>query len=59
MKFLIVAALRAVPRSRDCVKEPMLLDWRAYVMRIAPIGVAASLDIALSQWSLEYITISL
>ena len=40
-------------------KERVVLAWPEYIARIAPIGVAAGLDICLSNWALEYITVSL
>ena len=35
------------------------LDWSTYFRRIVPTGIASAADIGLSNWSLQYITISL
>jgi solute carrier family 35 protein C2 len=35
------------------------LDWSAYLKRIVPTGIASVGDIGFSNWSLQYITISL
>ena len=36
------------------------LNWKEYIMsRVALVAVVSGLDIGLSQWSLEYVTLSL
>ncbi|KAK2153053.1 hypothetical protein LSH36_309g00021 [Paralvinella palmiformis] len=58
MKFLIASLIRTV-WSACTGKERITLDWWNYCKRVAPPGIASSLDIGLSNWSFEYITISL
>jgi len=45
------------PQNND--RERVKLTWPILWRKIAPTGIAASLDISLSNWSLQYITISL
>jgi len=33
--------------------------WRPYAAQLAPAGIASALDIGLSNWSFEFITVSL
>ena len=40
-------------------KKRITLDWCTYVKRIIPTGIASAADIGFSNWSLQYITISL
>lgn len=35
------------------------LNWKEYMSRVALVAVVSGLDIGLSQWSLEYVTLSL
>jgi hypothetical protein len=35
------------------------LDWTTYLKRIIPTGIASAADIGFSNWSLQYITITL
>lgn len=57
-KFLLAATIRSF-MSCKTNKERVTLPWGEYVKRVAPPGVAASLDIGLSNWSFEFITVSL
>ena len=36
-----------------------LLGWHDYISKVAPVGVASSWDIGLSQWSLKFVTVAL
>ncbi|CAJ0567324.1 unnamed protein product, partial [Mesorhabditis spiculigera] len=42
-----------------CGPPRIRLSWKEQVRWLAPIGVCASLDIGLSNWALEYVTVSL
>ncbi|XP_074644986.1 solute carrier family 35 member C2-like isoform X2 [Tubulanus polymorphus] len=58
VKFLIALAIRSIlycKTGRDRVE----LGWRVYASKIAPTGISSSIDIGLSNWSFEYITVSL
>lgn len=37
----------------------IFLDWHTYVTRLLPTSLASATDIGLSNWSLQYITVSL
>ncbi|KAI0240421.1 Solute carrier family 35 member C2 [Lamellibrachia satsuma] len=58
VKFVLASCIRCVLTYRTG-KERTTLPWSMYIMRIAPPGFASSLDIGLSNWGLEFITISL
>lgn len=57
-KFCISSFFRWVLYMRTG-KERVTLAWKVYFLKVAPPGVASSLDIGLSNWSFEYISISL
>ena len=40
-------------------RKRIVLDWSTYCRRIVPTGIASAADIGFSNWSLQYITISL
>lgn len=40
-------------------RKRVLIDWNTYVTRLLPTSMASACDIGLSNWSLQYITISL
>ncbi|CAF0964249.1 unnamed protein product [Rotaria sordida] len=46
-------------RHQNNDRERVNLTWPILWRKIAPTGITASLDISLSNWSLQYITISL
>lgn len=58
VKFILVACVRMTWESWTKVRRPVL-TWRPYVSQIAPVGIASALDIGLSNWSFEFITVSL
>ena len=72
-KFFLASFIRSVlnclskkkykPNERNVnylVQERRItLDWATYLKRIIPTGIASAADIGLSNWSLQYITISL
>ncbi|VUZ57292.1 unnamed protein product [Hymenolepis diminuta] len=40
-------------------KRNIELSWKDYIIQVSPTGIASALDIGLSNWSFEFITISL
>lgn len=57
-KFVLAAFIRWIWFCKSG-QERVILPWGEYFKRVAPPGFAASLDIGLSNWSFEFITISL
>ncbi|BFZ19512.1 hypothetical protein BsWGS_22551 [Bradybaena similaris] len=57
-KFVASCVVRLILECRTGTPRVML-DWGTYVRRVAPAGLVSSLDIGLSNWSFEMITISL
>ncbi|CAC5396332.1 SLC35C2 [Mytilus coruscus] len=58
IKFILAGLCRCL--LQVCTsKERVTLPWDINVKRIAPTGIASILDIALSNWSFEFITVSL
>ena len=45
--------------SKWTKEERITLTWKQYMSRVALVAIVSGLDIGLSQWSLEYITLSL
>ncbi|XP_064640979.1 solute carrier family 35 member C2-like isoform X2 [Lineus longissimus] len=58
IKFLLALLCRTIWELKTG-KERILLSWDLYVRKVAPTGISSSLDIGLSNWSFEYITVSL
>ncbi|XP_046440117.1 solute carrier family 35 member C2-like [Daphnia pulex] len=58
VKFMLAAACRIVWEYWTNHKRP-ILAWQPYTVQLAPAGIASALDIGLSNWSLEFITVSL
>ncbi|CAD6186326.1 unnamed protein product [Caenorhabditis auriculariae] len=57
VKYTLAVVIRAL---YECVKGPRArVSLRDQLRWLAPIGICASLDIGLSNWALEYVTISL
>lgn len=58
VKFILAGLVRCL---MDCkTKESrVILSWSVYFKGIAPAGMASALDIGLSNWSFEFITVSL
>jgi hypothetical protein len=55
---MLAAACRIVWEYWTNHKRP-ILAWQPYTVQLAPAGIASALDIGLSNWSLEFITVSL
>lgn len=58
VKFMMAAGCRIVWEHWTHCKRPVLA-WQSYTVQLAPAGIASALDIGLSNWSLEFITVSL
>ncbi|XP_070575080.1 solute carrier family 35 member C2-like [Ptychodera flava] len=58
LKFILAFIVRQITW---CItkKKPVTLGWSLYLRRVAPTGLATSLDIGLSNWSFLFITVSL
>ncbi|KAK6729028.1 hypothetical protein RB195_006216 [Necator americanus] len=57
VKWLAAVSIRAV--YEFFYKKRMRLHLKEQLRWLAPIGICASLDIGLSNWALEYVTVSL
>ncbi|XP_060079483.1 solute carrier family 35 member C2-like [Ylistrum balloti] len=58
IKFIMAGMVRWIVECRTKT-ERVTLSWRPYLLQIAPTGMASGLDIGLSNWSFEFITVSL
>lgn len=58
VKFFFSAVLRTVWELCSG-KQRVVLPWPIYWKQLAPTGIASALDIGFSNWSFEFITISL
>lgn len=58
VKFCMAWAIRACCKCTRST-EATLLPWSAYITRVAPTAAATALDVALSNWGLEFITVAL
>ncbi|CAP33345.1 Protein CBG14941 [Caenorhabditis briggsae] len=57
LKYLFAVIIRFI---YECVRAPrMRVSLRDQMRWLAPIGICASMDIGLSNWALEYVTVSL
>lgn len=57
-KFMAAGLIRWVVECKT--GEPrVLLGWKEYTKRVAPPGLVSALDIGLSNWSFDFITVSL
>lgn len=67
IKFLLATTCRKLYSlyARRCCGDKagshnwVRLGWRDYALKVAAVGAAASVDIGLSNWSFQFITISL
>jgi len=58
LKFVIASMCRAVWECYTS-NQRVILKWGNFVKKVAPTGIASGLDIGLSNWGLELITVSL
>ncbi|VDN99632.1 unnamed protein product [Rodentolepis nana] len=57
-KFCFAYSLRSL-LGKFKNKRNVELSWEKYAIEVSPTGITSALDIGLSNWSLEFITISL
>lgn len=58
VKFMLACLVRSLLECKN-KKERVILPWRVSLLRLAPTGISTSIDIGLSNWSFEFITVSL
>ncbi|XP_076068317.1 solute carrier family 35 member C2 isoform X2 [Oratosquilla oratoria] len=58
MKFMLAGICR-LSYTITTGQPRILLPWEVYWKKVLPPGAAAGIDIGLSQWSLEFITVAL
>ena len=58
VKFLLACLIRNILECRQ-KKHRVNLGWKVYLMSMAPVGITSIMDIGLSNWSFEFITVSL
>ncbi|UYV84983.1 SLC35C2, partial [Cordylochernes scorpioides] len=58
VKFILAGLLRKLIQIYTG-KSRVIMKWSDFFIRIAPTGVASALDIGFSNWSFEFITVSL
>eukprot|EP00096_Caligus_rogercresseyi_P009267 TRINITY_DN3112_c0_g1_i1.p1 TRINITY_DN3112_c0_g1~~TRINITY_DN3112_c0_g1_i1.p1 ORF type:complete len:440 (+),score=121.81 TRINITY_DN3112_c0_g1_i1:150-1469(+) len=56
VKFLLAWSIRVLLGGR---RTNVALDWRTYLEQLSIIGITSALDIGLSNWAIEFVTISL
>lgn len=61
VKYLLASMIRSILNitTRKQNTKRITLEWRTYLKKIIPTGVASAVDIGLSNWSLQYITVTL
>ena len=64
VKYLIAALIRSIwnivaAKKQENYKKRITLEWSTYLRKIIPMAIASALDIGLSNWSLQYITVTL
>ncbi|KAL4234553.1 hypothetical protein ACF0H5_006194 [Mactra antiquata] len=57
-KFMIAGVVRKLMECKSGERR-IMLSWKDYCKRIGPPGIASVLDIGFSNWSFEFITVSL
>ncbi|KAJ8302490.1 hypothetical protein KUTeg_018886 [Tegillarca granosa] len=58
VKFILAGTFRMLLECKN-KEERITLQWGMYIKKVFPTGLASILDIALSNWSFEFITVSL
>lgn len=67
IKFIVASSIRwclnFTMNSNHCVNisksQRVTLDWSIYLKKMLPLGLASAADIGFSNWSLQYITVTL
>lgn len=58
VKFMLASIIRSILSWRSRTPR-IVLDWKSYCRAVAATGVASGIDVGLSNWGLEFITITL
>lgn len=58
VKYFLAMIIRIILTKRQG-RERITLNWREFVVAVAPTGVFSGIDIGLSNWGLELVNISL
>jgi len=58
VKFMLSCVVRFIVECKTG-KPRVVLPWKLYILKIFPPGLFSALDIGLSNWSFEFITVSL
>ncbi|XP_071446514.1 solute carrier family 35 member C2 [Hetaerina americana] len=58
VKFILAGICRML---WECYhqKDRVTVEWKNYILKVAPTGLASGLDIGISNWGLELVTVSL
>lgn len=59
VKFLLACFVRMLLVLKNKERRRIALDWKEYVVTVAPTGVFSGVDIGFSNWGLELIKVSL
>ncbi|XP_059473583.1 solute carrier family 35 member C2 [Neocloeon triangulifer] len=58
IKFILAWLCRIIYEAATSRERP-LVEWKSYASQVLPAGAASALDIGLSNWGLELVTVSL
>lgn len=58
IKFVLAWLCRVIYEAVTYRERP-LLEWKCYAVQVLPAGAAGGLDVGISQWGLELVTVSL
>ncbi|KAF6022042.1 SLC35C2 [Bugula neritina] len=58
VKFVLASLVRNILECKKG-KSRVTLDWWTFLVSVGPVGITSILDIGLSNWSFEFITVSL
>lgn len=58
VKYFLAMIIRIILTKRQG-RERIHVNWREFVVAVAPTGVFSGIDIGLSNWGLELVNISL
>lgn len=58
VKYIFAMVIRIILTKRQG-RERIHLNWKEFVVAVAPTGIFSGLDIGLSNWGLELVNVSL
>lgn len=58
VKYILAVIIRIILTKKQG-QERIHLNWREFIVAVAPTGIFSGLDIGLSNWGLELVNISL